>query len=73
MFSFLLIEDSRYAEEGRKEKDLSFGDTQNHSRAFNIIYSNNIVMLPQGLCLLFSFLSKENNKKVNSAYSASQR
>ena len=44
-----------------------------NGRVIKSLYSHKIVKLLEGLWLLFSFLSKENNKKANSASFASQR
>jgi hypothetical protein len=72
IFSFLLITDSRKAEEGRKEKDLRYGNMSKTWLCKQKQLIENNIMLAKGFCFLFSsscksrfFLagSKENKKR----------
>ena len=60
------------AERAEKKRIYILGIGETHSRVNKINYSKKIVM-SQGLCFLFSFLSKENKKRGNSAFSAPLR
>jgi len=64
MFSFLLIEDSRCAEEGRKEKTYAIMIDKTISGYIITPIQIRWLCCRKAYCYLFSFPSKENKSKT---------